>query len=217
MRDVYDFAKYYIKNGADSLPNTYDGNMKLQKLLVFADFASIVEYGEPLFNEDVLAFQNGCVVEKVRLRYKNDYNGFKRDSELFQPDFTGKEYDVLNTTLGIFGKVSARELSEVNHTFRFWAEAYHKGTDDTGFHDKKYSVVNMTGYSEDIERMKEIVKAYKDSLKDAVSTEVVNGITFYYDGLELTDDLLEELYKFSLSAEDNAYSIYLDEEGLVIY
>ena len=28
MRDVYDFAKFFIKNGADSSPNTYDGNMK---------------------------------------------------------------------------------------------------------------------------------------------------------------------------------------------
>lgn len=90
MRDVYDFAKFFIKNGADSRPNTYDGNMKLQKLLVLADFANIAEYGEPLFNDPVLAFTNGCVIEKVRLRYKNDYAGFKRDSEFYQPDFQRK-------------------------------------------------------------------------------------------------------------------------------
>ena len=73
MRDVYDFAKYFIKNGADSKPNTYDGNMKLQKLLVLSDLANIAENGKLLFPDPVLAFQNGCVVEKVRLRYKNDY------------------------------------------------------------------------------------------------------------------------------------------------
>lgn len=49
MRDVYDYAKYFIKNGADSTPNTYDGNMKLQKLLVLADLANIAEYGQVLF------------------------------------------------------------------------------------------------------------------------------------------------------------------------
>ena len=65
MRDVYDFAKFFIKNGADSRPNTYDGNMKLQKLLVLADLASIAEYGEPLFNDQVLAFKNGCVVKMI--------------------------------------------------------------------------------------------------------------------------------------------------------
>ena len=44
MRDVYDFAKFFIKNGADSSPNTYDGNMKLQKLLSLTRQA-IDEYG----------------------------------------------------------------------------------------------------------------------------------------------------------------------------
>ena len=43
MRDVYDFARFFIKNGADSKPNTYDGNMKLQKLLatMHEDYQSI--------------------------------------------------------------------------------------------------------------------------------------------------------------------------------
>lgn len=88
MRDVYDYAKYFIKNGADSTPNTYDGNMKLQKLLVLADLANIAEYGQVLFNDEVLAFKNGCVVEKIRLRYKNDYQGFKKDSDSFEPDLS---------------------------------------------------------------------------------------------------------------------------------
>ena len=88
MRDAYDFAKYFIKNGYDSNPNTYDGNMKLQKMLTFANAISLAEYGKPLFNDKILAFTNGCVVEKVRLRYRNDYKGLKRDSDVFQPDFT---------------------------------------------------------------------------------------------------------------------------------
>lgn len=58
MRDVYDFAKFFIKNGTDSKPNTYDGNMKLQKLLVLADLVNIAEYGLPLFDEQVLAFND---------------------------------------------------------------------------------------------------------------------------------------------------------------
>ena len=90
MKDVYDYAKFFIKNGADSKPNTYEGNMKLQKLLILADLANVAENGEPLFQEQVLAFKNGCVVEKIRLKYKNDYFGFKHDSEVFQPEFSEK-------------------------------------------------------------------------------------------------------------------------------
>ena len=77
------------------MPNTYDGNMKLQKLLVLADMAHLAQYGQPLFKDDVLALENGLVVEKVRLRYRNDYSGFKADSEKFDPDFSEEEYETL--------------------------------------------------------------------------------------------------------------------------
>lgn len=217
MRDAYDFAKYFIKHGADSVPNTFDGNMKLQKLLAFADLAYIAEYGEPLFNDQVLAFQNGCVIEKVRLRYKNDYDGFKKDSDLYQPDFFESEYDVLNFITDVFGKATACELSEINHTFRFWKDAYNKGTDRTGYHNKQLSVVDMFSQHEDIERMKDIIRAYRETSKDIAASEVINGITFYYDGFQLTDDMIDQLETFSLSAEDDTYSVYLDNGRLVIY
>ena len=179
MRDVYDFAKWFIKNGADSVPNTYDGNMKLQKLLALANLASIAEYGEPLFDEPILAFENGCVVEKVRLRYKNDYKNFKNDSEKFEPDFSEREYSILNFAMNVFGKASARELSEINHEFSFWKQAYKNGMRNDGYHVKTDSVVNMTVYAEDIKRMREIINAYKIGENKAVHSETINGITFF--------------------------------------
>ena len=217
MRDVYDFAKYFIKNGADSMPNTYDGNMKLQKLLVLADLVNIAEYGEPLFGDQVLAFKNGCVVEKVRLRYKNDYVAFRRDSEAYQPDFSEKEYEVLNLVMEIFGCASAKELSDINHTFDFWKLAFDNGTSSTGYHDKEMSVVDMLSQRSDIEKMREIISAYRETANNVMASEIINGVTFYYDGFALTDDMIDQLENFSLSAEDDTYSVYLDNGKLVIY
>lgn len=217
MRDVYDFAKFFIKNGADSRPNTYDGNMKLQKLLVLADLVSIAEYGEPLFNDQVLAFKNGCVVEKVRLRYKNDYETFKHDSELYQPDFSEREYEVLNLVMDIFGSASAKELSDINHTFDFWKLAFDNGTSSTGYHDKEMSIVDMMSKKDDIEKMQEIIAAYRETANDITASETINGVTFYFDGFALTDDMIEQLESFSLSADDDTYSVYLDNGRLVIY
>ena len=217
MRDVYDYAKYFIKNGADSTPNTYDGNMKLQKLLVLADLANIAEYGQVLFNDEVLAFKNGCVVEKIRLRYKNDYQGFKKVSDSFEPDFTENEYEILGLVLAIFGSASARELSEINHTFNFWKQAYQRGTDANGFHNKFNSVVDMVNQTADVQKMKEILDAYKESAKEVTAKEIINGITYYYDGFELTDAIIEQLESFSLTADDDVYSMYMDDGKLVIY
>lgn len=179
MRDVYEYAKFFIKNGADSTPNTYDGNMKLQKLLVFANLIYLAQYDEFLFDDDVLAFKNGCVIEKIRLRYRNDYYGLKQDSDRFEPDFTEKEYEVLKTALDIFGSATARELSEINHTFQFWNNAYQKGTDSNGYHDKSKSVVNFKEQPDDIEKMREVLYAYRQSVDEVTAKEVINGITFF--------------------------------------
>ena len=53
---------------------------------------------------------------------------------------------------------------------------------------------------------------YEDS-----KCEIINGVRFYFDGITLTDDMVEYLEEFSLSAEDDAYSMYFDNGRLVIY
>ena len=209
MRDVYDFAKFFIKSGADSMPDTYDGNMKLQKMLVLADMAHLARCQQPLFGDDILAFENGLVVEKVRLRYRNDYSGFKADSE--------EEYETLNAVIGVYGHLTARELSDLNHSFKSWRQAYKSGTADNGYHDKRKSVVNFEVFPEDVEAVGRAVKAYRETQRAAPRYEVVNGVTFYYDNMTITDEVIAELEKFSQMCEDDAYSICRDDGRLVIF
>lgn len=217
MRDAYDFAKFFLKNGADSRPNTYEGNMKLQKLLVFADLINISEYGEPLFRDQVLAFENGCVVEKVRLKYKNDYTSLKHDSELYQPNFSAREYEVLSLVLDIFGSASAKELSDINHAFDFWKKAFDKGTSSDGYHRKEMSIVDMMSQYADIEKMREIIFAYREGKNAKTTSKTINGVTFYFENLLLTQNIMNQLESFSLSADDDTYSVYFDNGRLVIY
>lgn len=217
MKDVSDFAKFFIKNGADSEPNTYDGNMKLQKLLVLADMAYMAQYQRPLFNDDILAFENGLVVEKVRLRYRNDYFGLKLDSEKFNPDFEENEYETLNAVIGVYGHLSAKELSDLNHQFRSWKQVYHNGISQNGYHDKRKSVVKFDLFPEDVEAVGRAIKAYKETRKTALRYEVINGVTFYYDDMAMTDELISELEEFSKVCDDDAYSICQDDGRLVIY
>ena len=195
MRDVYDVAKYFIKNDADSFPNTYEGNMKLQSLLVFANMIYVAEYGELLF-DDVLPIKDNCVVEKVRLRYESDK---------FEQDFSDSENTVLNMVMSIFKSASAKELSEITHTFNFWKETNCPYKSKLILHD------------EDIDRMKEIVHAYQESSNDVMTREIINGISFYYNGFQLTDEIIEELASFTLNADDDSYTVYLDDGSLVVY
>lgn len=195
MRDVYDVAKYFIKNDANSFPNTYEGNMKLQSLVVFANMINFAKYGELLF-DDVLALKDDCVVEKVSLRYESDK---------FEQDFSDREYTVLNMVMSIFKSASVKELSELIRTFNFWKETNCPYKSKLILHD------------EDIDRMKEIVHAYQESSNDVMTREIINGISFYYNGFQLTDEIIEELTSFTLNADDDSYTVYLDDGCLVIY
>lgn len=218
MKNVFDYAKFFMKKGLDSTPNSYDGNMKLQKLLVFADLISLAMDHGKLFSDDIYAFENGCVIESVRLRYKNDYYGLKADSDSFNPDFSQEEYEVLNATIDIFGHETARELSELNHAFSFWENAYKRGTDSNGFHDKQKSKVTVQDMLGEIDRIKEVLYAYEETRDDSCC-ETINGVTFYYDPkeIEMTDERINELCSFANLAEDDVYSIYLDGGKMVIY
>ena len=195
MKDVYDVAKYFIKNDADSFPITYEGNMKLQSLVVFANMINFAKYGELLF-DDVLPIKDNCVVEKVRLRYESDK---------FEQDFSDSENTVLNMVMSIFKSASAKELSEITHTFNFWKETNCPYKSKLILHD------------EDIDRMKEIVHAYQESSNDVMTREIINGISFYYNGFQLTDEIIEELTSFTLNADDDSYTVYLDDGSLVVY
>lgn len=65
--------------------------------------------------------------------------------------------------------------------------------------------------------MREIISAYKETANNATASEIINGVTFYYDGFTLTDDMIDQLESFSLSADDDTYSVYVDNGRLVIY
>lgn len=208
MRDVYDYAKFLLKQEDTAISNTFDGNMKLQKLLVLANMVSLAKYGEELFKDKVLAFENGYVVENVRLRYKNDYPNLKKESNSFTPDFTEKEYDVLNCTLGLFGNLSAKELSELTHTFKSWQEAFRKGTIAEGFHDKDRSEVDLSAATEDIQCIRNAVEVYEADTRVRHKTEIINGVTFYVDGVDMTDEVISELNRLSLICKETSYTVH---------
>ena len=216
MKDVMDYAKFFLKSEDKNISNTFDGNMKLQKLLVLADMISIAKYGTPLFNEKILAFKNGFVVEPVRLRYKNDYEGFKKDSENFNPDFTEEEYKILNATSGIFEKLTAKELSEFSHLFKSWEKAYKNGF--TGnFHDKDRSVVNLTDATDDIKKILETVNAWEHIQSVPHKTEIVNGSTFYFFDIVPDDEIMQKLEEFTENCEPDSYTVTRDGDELVIF
>ena len=73
--NVFDVANYFIglslKNKLDT-DGTVEGitNLKLQKILYFAQCAYLALYDKPLFEDEVLAWEYGPVISSVYNKYK---------------------------------------------------------------------------------------------------------------------------------------------------
>lgn len=217
MRNVNEYAKFFLKKNLDDNPNTFDGNMKLQKLLFFANMISLAENNNLLFEEDMLAFEGGTVIEEVRKRYKNDHDGYIKDSIEFNPNFTDKEYEILNTTVEVFGGLPAKELSELNHTFDFWKVSLENSTNGVGYHDKSKAVIPIESLRKESYKIELLLNELMKNKNLNNKHEVINGIRFNYNPTEVNiDNILNVLEEFSYSADEESYSIYYDDNDMVI-
>lgn len=72
MLNVMDVADFFIATANESDPEEDDGmtNMKLNKLLFFAQAASLQRFGKPLFDAPLEAWKYGPVVKSVYRTFK---------------------------------------------------------------------------------------------------------------------------------------------------
>ena len=121
MHSVIDVANYFL-----SLVNEDQGegitNMKMQKLVYYAQGFSLAMLNEPLFEEPIEAWQYGPVVPTL-------YHAFKKygNVPLPQPEqctignFTQEEQELLNQVYFEYGQFSAWRLSEMTHQELPWS------------------------------------------------------------------------------------------------
>ena len=130
--NVLDIAKYLLsidekkKFTSDKLIKKQcnpfrEGNAMLNKYLFFAQVLYFTKTKELLFNEDILAFDNGPVIEEVRTKYnilvntENKYNDIDENKK----EFLNKLYKFLN-------KASLDELIEISHTDKNWVKKHNE-------------------------------------------------------------------------------------------
>ncbi|SDI95085.1 Uncharacterized phage-associated protein [Halanaerobium congolense] len=217
--NVFKVAKWFIKNNYDNPRNNFDGNMKLQKLLYLAQLVHLYLYDKELFEEPIMAFEKGPVVEAVRIRYRDDTFNFIEEAKTMFMDLNQKIIKTLELTVELFGEYTAKELSEFTHTHACWEEALENSTRSNGFHSKNDSIIPIEEMKKHaLPGIKQVIEAKKMTSDDNDKCEIVNGKEFYYDpsNISLNDRIYEILSNFE--GEDNSYTVYEDpSQGLVIY
>lgn len=216
-----DLAKWFIREGLDDPRNTFSGNMKLQKLIYFSQLIHLAKFNEPLFDDPIFAFKQGSVIENVRQVYKNNFQELLSESLNSNYEFTDGVKETLALTKQIFGGLSAKELSEINHQQHSWIYSYERSLDkEFNFHFKEKGIIKVDEIVErDLIKVKQMIYAF-ENYNEPESYRVINGITFYFDPSETTVDesVIKELEEFAMNCEEETYSFYIDDNlGLVIY
>lgn len=119
---------------------------------------------------------------------------FIEDGSDFMPntsDLNKDEYETLKAVIGVYGHLSAKELSDL-----------------TQF---------LTSCPEGSSAVEKAIKAYQETMKAPSKCEIINGVTFYYGDMNMTDALISQLEKFSRECDDDIYSVCEEDGRLLIY
>lgn len=120
MYKALNIAKYFIKLASPD-EEDFITNLKLQKLLYYAQGFHLALYAKPLFNEQIKAWQYGPVVTEIYSNYK-EY----RTNVLPQPDdFEMEQYDsetreLLDEIYEVYGQYTAPTLMRFTHKEPPW-------------------------------------------------------------------------------------------------
>ena len=124
MASVYNVADFFIdvaKNSTDD-PMT---NLKLNKLLYYAQGLYLARTGIPLFPEVIQAWKHGPVVPAVYHRYKAGNTPIRKvSSDYSYENFSPDELDVLIDVMKEKGQYTGSKLIEMTHNESPWRDVY---------------------------------------------------------------------------------------------
>ena len=124
MTSAMGIAKYFLSLGDEEAGDTIS-NLKLQKLLYYAQGFHLAVFGSPLFEDEIEAWTHGPVVPSVYHEFKN-YGGSTIPGQAgFDPaDISEETRGLLDEVYNVYGQFSAWKLRNMTHEEEPWKNAY---------------------------------------------------------------------------------------------
>ena len=120
--DVAKWILNYNKIQMDVAGADFISNLKLQKLLYYAQGCYLAFYNRPLFNDELVAWEHGPVVESVYHEYKNNGGRGIESFGNIQEPYTIEEEATLKTMYENFARYSAWGLRNMTHNEKPWQD-----------------------------------------------------------------------------------------------
>ena len=124
-----DVAEYYLCCSTDRESGDLISNLKIQKLVYYAQGIHLAATGKPLFNDKIVAWTHGPVVESLYHQYKGNGNCAIDPTEGYDiPKFDKATKEILDEVYRVLGQYSAWKLREMTHTETPWINANRNGS-----------------------------------------------------------------------------------------
>lgn len=124
MITCFNVADYFLAQ-SDEEAGDLISNMKLQKLVYYAQGFHLAIHGTALFSDEIEAWQHGPVIPALYHQYKQ----FGKEA-IPIPDesdfsmFSHEQISLMNEVYTVYGQFSAWKLRNMTHEEPTWKEAY---------------------------------------------------------------------------------------------
>ena len=127
MADVHDVANYFLSLSNDEDSGDLISNLKLQKLVYYAQGIHLAVYGEPLFDDPIEAWTHGPVVPSLYFEYREFGSGpIQASEDAGFESLTPDQQELLDEVWSVYGQFSAWKLRNMTHAEAPWKNATEK-------------------------------------------------------------------------------------------
>ena len=120
MLTCFDVADYFLSK-TDEEAGDVISNLKLQKLVYYAQGFTLAVTGKPLFNEPIEAWQHGPVVPDLYHKYKDHgAYGIPAPKNVDFSKFSTETKAILDEVYDVYGQFSAWKLRNMTHEEAPW-------------------------------------------------------------------------------------------------
>ncbi|MDY3124217.1 Panacea domain-containing protein [Gallibacterium anatis] len=129
MLTCSDVAKYFLSLCNNEESGDLISNLKIQKLVYYAQGFSLAINNKPLFKEQIQAWTHGPVVPKLYNEYKKYGNGAlpTTDLDIDFSKFSNEDKELLDDVYDVYGQFSAWKLRNMTHDETPWKSTYQSG------------------------------------------------------------------------------------------
>jgi uncharacterized phage-associated protein len=120
IQNASEIAKVILKMSSPEYGDTIS-NLKLQKLLYYMQGFHLAMFDEPLFKENVVAWEYGPVVIEVYNEYKRyDSQAIPQPDDDFEHTLTDEQIELVGKVYRVYGQFSAFKLMRLTHEESPW-------------------------------------------------------------------------------------------------